>query len=613
MFYYEVAILGSALNPLIYESKNEFLDGDIVNINLRNKTTIGVIAKEVKKPSFKTLPISSKSHLKFTPLQINLAKFISYYYSSFIGVSYDLFEPYNEFKNTNLYIQESPNLNEIQKKAFEFIDKHDVSLLFGDTGSGKSEVYISHIEKALNSGKTALFLMPEISLTPQMQKRLQSYFGDSVGVWHSKINKNKKVQILSKLQNGEIKLIAGARSAIFLPFNNLGLVIVDEEHDDSYKSSSNPHYNARDLAIYISKFGVKVILGSATPCITTIQKQPYFRMKGTFFKSKKEYIFDDNETSISEIIVENIAKCLERKKQIVVFLPTRANFKFITCKSCFSTIKCPYCSVSMSYHKKENMLRCHYCGYATKVPKICDKCGGDMLEAKKIGTSEVLSKLSEIFPNVNIAKFDRDEITTQKKLEKILKDFNDKKIDILVGTQMLSKGHDYHNVELAVILGLDEYLEYSDFRAREKTLALAMQVAGRAGRLEYGKVIFQTKKRDFFEKFISDYNSFINEETTFRDPLYPPFSKLMRINISSKKDEEANFICLECVKILEKILLKTDDFEIIGYGKSPIELIASKFRYNILLRAKSHKPFIKISSLLQNKNVDIDIDPINFS
>ncbi|ASM35521.1 primosome assembly protein PriA [Campylobacter sputorum subsp. bubulus] len=613
MFYYEVAILGSALNPLTYESKNEFLDGDIVNINLRNKSSLGVIIQEVKKPSFKTLPISSKSNLKFTQLQINLAKFISYYYSSFLGVSYDLFEPYSEFKNTNLYIQKTPNLNEIQKKAFEFIDKHDVSLLFGDTGSGKSEVYISHIAKAINSGKTALFLMPEISLTPQMQKRLKQYFGDSVGVWHSKINKNKKAQILSKLQNGEIKLIAGARSALFLPFNNLGLVIVDEEHDDSYKSSSNPHYNARDLAIYISKFGVKVILGSATPCITTIQKQPYFRMKGTFFKSKKEYIFDDNETSISEVIIENIAKCLERKKQIVVFLPTRANFKFITCKSCFSTIKCPYCSVSMSYHKRENMLKCHYCGYATKVPKICDKCGGDMLEAKKIGTSEVLIKLSEIFPEAKIAKFDRDEITTQKKLENILKDFNDKKIDILVGTQMLSKGHDYHNVELAVILGLDEYLEYSDFRAREKTLALAMQVAGRAGRLEYGKVIFQTKKIDFFKKFISDYDSFINEEITFRDPLYPPFSKLMRINILSKKDEEANFICLECVKILEKFLIKMDDFEIIGYGKSPIELIASKFRYNILLRAKSHKPLIKISSLLQNKNIDIDIDPINFS
>lgn len=613
MFYYEVAILGSALNPLTYESKNEFLDGDIVNINLRNKSSLGVIIQEVKKPSFKTLPISSKSNLKFTQLQINLAKFISYYYSSFLGVSYDLFEPYSEFKNTNLYIQKTPNLNEIQKKAFEFIDKHDVSLLFGDTGSGKSEVYISHIAKALNSGKTALFLMPEISLTPQMQKRLKQYFGDSVGVWHSKINKNKKAQILSKLQNGEIKLIAGARSALFLPFNNLGLVIVDEEHDDSYKSSSNPHYNARDLAIYISKFGVKVILGSATPCITTIQKQPYFRMKGTFFKSKKEYIFDDNETSISEVIIENIAKCLERKKQIVVFLPTRANFKFITCKSCFSTIKCPYCSVSMSYHKRENMLKCHYCGYATKVPKICDKCGGDMLEAKKIGTSEVLIKLSEIFPEAKIAKFDRDEITTQKKLENILKDFNDKKIDILVGTQMLSKGHDYHNVELAVILGLDEYLEYSDFRAREKTLALAMQVAGRAGRLEYGKVIFQTKKIDFFKKFISDYDSFINEEITFRDPLYPPFSKLMRINILSKKDEEANFICLECVKILEKFLIKMDDFEIIGYGKSPIELIASKFRYNILLRAKSHQPLIKISSLLQNKNIDIDIDPINFS
>lgn len=613
MFYYEVAILGSALNPLTYESKNEFCKDDILNVNLRNKEELAIVLKDVKKPSFKTLPISSKSTLKFTSLQMNLAKFISSYYSSLHGVTYALFEPYTKFTNSNLHIQNSPNLNEIQKKAFEFIDKHDVSLLFGDTGSGKSEVYIAHIVKALNLGKTALFLMPEISLTPQMQKRLKQYFGDSVGVWHSKITKKKKAEILSKLQNGEIKLIAGARSALFLPFNNLGLIIVDEEHDDSYKSSSNPHYNARDLAIYASTLGVKVILGSATPSVTTFHKQPIFRMKGTFFESKKEYIFDDNETSISEVIIDNIGKCLKQKKQAVVFLPTRANFKFITCKSCFSTIKCPYCSVSMSYHKKENMLKCHYCGYATKVPKICDKCGGDMLEAKKMGTSEVLSKLSGIFPGANIAKFDRDEITTQKKLETLLKDFNEKKIDILVGTQMLSKGHDYHNVELAVILGLDEYLEYSDFRAREKTLALAMQVAGRAGRAKFGRVIIQTKQREFFEKFINNYDAFIDEEIKFRKPLYPPFSKLMRLNISSKNDSDANEITKQCVDILQKILEKTHNFDIVGYGKSPIELIASKFRYNILLRANSHKPLVKIANLLQNKNVDTDIDPINFS
>lgn len=613
MFYYEVAILNSALNPLTYESKDEFVYGDIVSVNLRNKQNLGIIVKQVQKPSFKTLTINFKSKLKFTSLQINLAKFISYYYSAFLGVTYGLFEPFEEFINLNLHIQKEPNLNEIQQKAFEFIDKNSISLLFGDTGSGKSEVYISHIVKTLNSGKSALFLMPEISLTPQMQKRLELYFGSSLAVWHSKITKNKKLEILSKLQSGEVKLIAGARSALFLPFNNLGLIIVDEEHDDSYKSSQNPHYNARDLAIYASTLGVKVVLGSATPCITTIQKQPFFRMKGTFFKAKKEYIFDENKTSISDLIIENIAKCLKNSKQTVVFLPTRANFKFITCKNCFNTIKCPHCSVSMSYHKKQNILRCHYCGYAIKVPQICDKCGGDMFETNKIGTSEVLEILNANFPNANIAKFDRDVITTQKKLEKLLKDFNDKKIDILVGTQMLSKGHDYHDVTLAVILGLDEYLEYGDFRAREKTLALAMQVAGRAGRAQYGKVIFQTRKRDFFEKFINDYDSFITEEIKFRNSLYPPFSKLMRINISSKNEEEANKICLRCVELIEKILTKTDDFEIVGYGKSPIELIASKFRYNILLRSKSHKPLIKIANLLQGKNIDIDIDPINFS
>lgn len=613
MNYYEISLIGFLLDALTYQSEDEFHQNDIVCVKLRNKNALGVIQKSVCKPPFKTQQILSKSALKFTQIQLELANFISYYYVCKKSVVYGIFEPYEYFENTARIFEKCPKLNEIQTKAFEFTQKNPVSLIFGDTGCGKSEIYIRAIFDALNDGKNALFLMPEISLTPQMQTRLERYFGTSVGIWHSKISKKTRAQIIQKLQSGEIKLIAGARSALFLPFNNLSLIIVDEEHDDSYKSSQNPHYNARDLAIYLSKFNIKVILGSATPAISTLYKQPNFRIKGTFFKSKKEFIYDENENYVSEKILCEIDECLKNDKQAIIFLPTRANFKYMRCKNCFHTIKCQHCSVSMSFHRNLNALKCHYCGKISPIPTICPNCQSQMLQTQKIGTSEVLNILREKFQDAKIAKFDRDEITTQSKLEKLLSHFNDRKIDILVGTQMLSKGHDYHNVELAVILGLDEYLDYPDFRAYEKTLSLAMQVSGRAGRANFGKILIQTQKREFFENFIQNYDAFYKNEISLRNPLYPPFARLLRINISNKSEAVCLKILQDCVEILAQICAKNSDIEIVGYGKSGIEKIALKFRYNILLRSTSHLLLIKAANLIQRFDIDIDMDAINFN
>lgn len=613
MYYYEILVIGAKIDALTYESEARLSKNDIVCIQLKNKNVLGVVQKSTEKPSFKTQPILNKSQLKFTQIQCELAEFISQYYVCKKGVVYGIFTPFENFANKEQIFEKRPDLNEIQTKAFEFTKQNSVSLIFGDTGCGKSEIYIRSIFDALNAGNSALFLMPEISLTPQMQGRLESYFGKSVGIWHSKISKKNRDEILAKLQSGEIRLIAGARSALFLPFNKLSLIIVDEEHDDSYKSSQNPHYNARDAAIYLSKFGIKVILGSATPAISTLYKQPKFRIKGTFFESKKEFIYDESDICVSEKILTELAKCLESGKQAIVFLPTRANFKYIRCKSCFETIKCPHCSVSMSFHKNLNALKCHYCGIAVRIPQICPTCGNDMFEAGKIGTSEVLGILSENFPNARIAKFDRDEITTQKKLENLLKNFNNRKINILVGTQMLSKGHDYHNVALAVILGLDEYLNYPDFRAYEKTLALAMQVSGRAGRINSGKILIQTQKREFFEKFIQNYDAFFESEILARKPLYPPFVRLLRINIANKNDEICKKILEQCVEILQQFCAENNEIQIVGYGKCGIEKIASKFRYNILLRSNSHSFLIKAANLIRNFDVDIDMDALNFS
>lgn len=512
------------------------------------------------------------------------------------------------------FFSKIPSLNQDQLEALNFAKNLKTSLIFGDTGSGKSEIYFSLIREYLLAGKQVLLLMPEISLTPQMTKRLKSYFGEKFGVWHSKITPKKRGEILQKFQSREINLIAGARSALFLPFSELGLVIVDEEHDDSYKSAQNPHYSARDLALFLaSKFDVKVVLGSATPSVVSFKKQPHFRLRGTFFKSEKKFIYDESETGASDMILGELAASFASSKQAVVFLPTRANFRYLSCRECGSTIKCPFCSVGMSFYKKRNVLKCQYCGFTTAATCSCEKCGSEMIEAKKIGTDELTEALRSAFPAARIEKFDRDEITTQNKLEKTLKAFNAGEIDALVGTQMLSKGHDYHNVDLAVIMGVDELLNFPDFRARERTLALAMQVAGRAGRSGEGRVVVQSRQREFFENFISDYDAFLAEEILAREPIYPPFARILRVIVSEKSEQAAKQRLEICVAELENLRMAESSLEIVGHGKCAIEILGGKYRFEILLRCASHAPLINAARICAAHGFDVDMDPINFS
>ena len=620
-----------------------------------------------------------------------------------------------------LQIGKIPNLTPAQEQARKFAEANETSLIFGDTGSGKSEIYIALIAQVLAAGKQALFLMPEISLTPQMTKRLQSYFGERLGVWHSKISPKKKREILAKFNAGDIRLIAGSRSALFLPFSDLGLIVVDEEHDDSYKSAAAPRLNARDAAIFVGKkLGIRVVLGSATPALSTYAKQPHFRLRGTYFSSAKRFIFDESETGLSPKILTEIGRSLEAGKQAVVFLPTRANYKYMVCENCGQIVRCPFCAVGMSYHADAAALKCHYCGFSTFYRASCENCGGEVMQARKIGTGELAAQLAARFPNARIAKFDRDEITTQRKLEALLNNFNAHKIDILVGTQMLSKGHDYHGVDLAVIMGIDEHLSYPDFRAREKTLALAMQVAGRAGRSGQGRVVIQTRQSGFFRDYIENYDDFLRDEAEFREGLYPPYMRLLRVLISHKNEKAASEIMNAALELLRRkqagdsafashdgldarranlsalnlensaqqsgkqisnfkfqssdprtgdvnldsqknasnlknaaqisacdagagsVNLKperneiaqnfinlaaentaensaqylkekaSESFEIIGYGKAGIAYIASKFRFEILLRASSHVPLINAARALEHRPVEIDMAPVNF-
>ena len=660
MLYYQIIPSGLNLKPLTYCSDFKIPNFTQVLINIKNKKTIGYVLQGVAEPNFKTLEILEILPATLTPIQISLLKFISHYYVVNLSIAAGLFIPLeteapclqnltqtqilsdkketnakfddskelnlatelNETSESNLpqnlnnnslqenlklnenvaaklnfnnpaqlpeinsnqsvlaeFFPKTPSLNQDQQEALKFTKSHKTSLIFGDTGSGKSEIYFSLIREHLLAGKQVLLLMPEISLTPQMTKRLKSYFGEKFGVWHSKITPKKRGEILQKFQSREINLIAGARSALFLA----------------------------------SKFDVKVVLGSATPSVVSFKKQPHFRLRGTFFKSEKKFIYDESETGLNDVILGELAASFASSKQAVVFLPTRANFRYLSCRECGSTIKCPFCSVGMSFYKKRNVLKCQYCGFTTSATCSCEKCGSEMIEAKKIGTDELTEALRSAFPAARIEKFDRDEITTQNKLEKTLKAFNAGEIDVLVGTQMLSKGHDYHNVDLAVIMGVDELLNFPDFRARERTLALAMQVAGRAGRSGEGRVVVQSRQREFFENFIADYDAFLAEEIAARESMYPPFARLLRVVVSEKSEQAAKQRLEICVAELENLRMAESSLEIVGHGKCAIEILGGKYRFEILLRSASHSPLIKAARICATHGFDVDMDPINFS
>ena len=611
MHYYLVSLLKSPLSPLTYQSSKTLDIGNIVHISLNKRELLGVILETVDEPSFTCEEISSTCKAYYTKETLDLAKFIAEYYVCSLGEALALFVPTSQ---EALHVKEDftteITLSSEQHNAYDFILAHDASLLFGDTGSGKTEVYMKLFEKCISEGRTAIFLMPEIGLTPQMKNRLKHHFGERVALWHSKITAKKKAQILSDLEEGKISIIAGTRSALFLPLQNIGLIVVDEEHDDSYKSSARPRYNAKDLALLFGKrLGARVLLGSATPTLTSFHKIPYFRLKGTYFDSQNRTFFDENHNDLSTKVIDTIQKTLDQNRQVVVFLPTRANFKYITCKACGTNVECPYCSVGMSLHQHSNALKCHYCNYTEVIPKVCPKCGCEDIIANRIGTAEVALRLSEHFSDKVIQKFDRDEVTTSNKLKDILTKFNENKIDVMVGTQMLSKGHDYHNVGLAVILGVDSLLGISDFRARERALALVLQIAGRSGRKGYGEVLIQTKNSDFFKTYLGDFEQFLRDELVYRKGLYPPYKKMLRLVSSHVKEEKAK-------ALIDKVALIAQRFsqvEVVGFGKSNITKIAGKYRFELLARSDSSKALLELAHSVKALHVEADIDPLSFS
>ncbi|MEA3288674.1 MAG: primosomal protein N' [Campylobacterota bacterium] len=613
MNYYEIALLKSPLKPLTYQSEEDIEIGLKVEVKLQNRPKLleGVVVAKVEKPDFKCVDIQTVTKYHYDKKMMETASFISKYFVCALGEALSVYTPFYEVEKEekSKEIKSDIVLSKEQQKAYDFCMGKDTSLLFANTGSGKTEIYIKAIENIIGKNKQALMLIPEISLSAQMEKRLKKVFGEAIAIWHSKIQKKTKEKIVDDLLNGKVRIIAGARSALFLPFRNLGLVVVDEEHDDSYKADQKPRVNVKDLCIYIgNKYDTKVILGSATPSLSSFHKVPYIRIKKTFFDSQKVINYDTSPLGLSDTVIAKIKQTVSKDEQVIVFLPTRANFKYQVCKDCGKAVECPFCSVSLSLHKNKNALVCHYCNYMQAIPKNCPTCNTGVIQSYRLGTAEVYEKLQELFSEKTVAKFDRDSITTQTKLKKVLKDFNDNKIDILVGTQMLSKGHDYHNVTLAVVLGIDSVLNMTSYKVREKALSLLIQIAGRSGRKGKGEVLIQTKNEEFFNNYLShsDYEDFLKDELEQRVELYPPYVRFARVVFAHKN---AGIAKKDMDFYIQKFM-NNKEVQIIGFGESNIFKIANKYRYELLLRSKDTKALLGLLHCIDTPNASIDMDSL---
>jgi len=450
-----------------------------------------------------------------------------------------------------------------QQKAFDEIQNNfkekNVTLLHGITGSGKTEIYIKLIEQAVNSGKQVLYLLPEIALTSQIIHRLRRYFGEKVGIYHSKFNQQERVEVWQRVMNqGEnrFQIILGARSAVFLPFDNLGLVIVDEEHETSFKQyDPAPRYNARDAAIYLANLhNAKTILGSATPSIESyfnaqigkyglvelLKRYGNVNLPSIKIADLKQETREKTMHSyFSSVLMTEITKALEQKEQIILFQNRRGFSLRLECDVCNFMPECQNCDVTLTYHKHSNQLKCHYCGLAIPVPEKCPKCGHSYLTMKGFGTEKIEDDLAVFFPDAKIRRMDLDTTRSKNAYRQIIQDFEDRKIDILVGTQMVTKGLDFDNVSVVGILSADNLISFPDFRAYERSFQLMAQVSGRAGRRNtQGKVIIQTYNKNFpvLQQIIDNnysamYLSQLRDRQQFR---YPPYFRLIRIAVKHK-------------------------------------------------------------------------------
>ena len=511
--------------------------------------------------------------------------------------------------NTNLH-----HLSAAQQLAYdsmvEQMNTHSVNLLHGVTGSGKTQIYAALIEHAIQSNQQALYMLPEIALTAQMIRRLKQYFGGKIAIYHSKFNPNERVEIWNKVKSGEIKIVLGARSALFLPYKNLSLVIIDEEHDASYKQQDPaPRYQARDTAIYYAnQLGAKVVLGSATPSIETYynamqNKFGYYHLKERFSDGalpQMEIVDTKKQNEQSAILMPQLLEAIKatvaNNKQVILFQNKRGYAPYMICETCGWIPHCKQCDVSLTLHKGKNVLSCHYCGTAYPVVHTCEACGKQSFKQKSFGTEQIEEKLALALPHLRIARMDLDNIKGKNEHDHLIQQFERREIDVLVGTQMVVKGLDFEHVDLVGIVDADSLLNFNQYRVNERAFQMMEQVSGRAGRKnDQGKVIVQLSQTNHpvvgFVKehdYVAFYDFEINNRKHFA---YPPFSRLMSILFKHKENHIAEEAANHFLKSLDASIQKT----VMGPAQPIINRIRNKYIWELCVKITKQPQQLQIA------------------
>lgn len=515
-----------------------------------------------------------------------------------------------------------------------------VTLIHGVTGSGKTEVYLNLIKSVIESGKTAIMLVPEISLTPQMLKQLRSRFNELCAILHSGLSAGERFDEWWRLRSGEAKIAIGARSAVFAPLENLGLIIIDEEHDGSYESESSPRYSTLEVALKRAEYnGCKVVLGSATPSVISYkraQEGVYDLVKmperinakplpEIIVADMRQEIRRGNNGCFSAVLKQELEKTLKNGDQAIIFLNRRGYSQQVMCRECGYVAKCASCDVTLNYHRAGDMLKCHYCGTNYKMPAACPECGSPHFNLIGTGTQKIVSELKEAFPSAKILRMDNDTTQSKEGHYKILSAFAAREADILVGTQMIAKGHDFPHVTLVGILDADMSLYFSDFMASERTYQLLTQVAGRSGRAgDKGVVVLQTFSPDNSVLKLAvnyDYLGFYNREIAIRSATdFPPFALIIRILVEAENEEIA-VQTLKDVYLREKEIYEENKPKFIFFNKmhAPIKRLKNKYRYQVLMRVRTDEALREkiYEAALQSKNpkafITVEENPSNLS
>ena len=640
--YYQIYVK-KRRSTYTYSSDKELEIGTYCEVDFAKSKLLGIVIRESKKEDIGDFKIKSIDKVlldipKIPENILNLAIFINTYYITDFFASLALVGPYDKMSLESIKkleiedvdIKEEVCLSEKQFEIYNEIinSKESYFLLHGITGSGKTQIYIKLIIEALNRKKGSIFLVPEISLTTQMVNGLKKIFGDNISIIHSKMTPAKKKAEWEKIYSGKSKIVIGARSAIFAPVNNLGYIIMDEEHENTYKQEDNARYHTRNVALKRAMLeDCKVIFGSATPSFETY----YYAQKGSIklLELNERYNgatlpevevvnLEDEEGYLSKTLLKNMKETISKGEQVILILNRKSHSVQVKCHECNEKLKCPRCSVNLQYYKQINMLKCSHCEYNVKMYEKCPNCESSKFNFLGMGTEKLEEELEELFGKENILRMDSTTMKTNSLLKKAYTDFINQKYQILVGTQIVAKGFHFPNVTLVGVINSDQILQFSDFRAGEKTFQLVTQAAGRSGRGDKkGKVIIQTYNSDsnLIESIKnSDFKSYYNEDMSLRELVkLPPFVKYIKIIVSSKKEEKSR------KQINDIYSLVYDKFDYVSQpDRANIYKLNDDYR-NVIYIKTNNKEMMKNRSLLKfikdqsnsSVRVLIDVDPLN--